>query len=60
LPVENYYKVESFDRVLAVNQFSSLVTVDVDAGEIIEISSEACFELQDSFTGMDPLLYVQF
>ena len=60
LPVENYFKVETGDRVLAQNAFYNLVTVAVTTGEIVEISSEACFELQATFTGMDPLLYIIF
>ena len=45
---------------MAQNEFYNLVTVDVVVGEVIEISSEVCFELEDTFTGMDPLLYIIF
>jgi len=60
LPVENYFKIKSVDTVLTpANRFFNLVEVNVDVDEIIEISSDVCFELQDSFTGMDPLLYIE-
>jgi len=60
LPVENYFKIESVDTVLISNNaYFNLVEVNVVVDEIIEISSDVCFELQDSFTGMDPLLFIE-